>query len=98
MRPHVLQGGPALYPGVQIILKRGPDYSGMGIISCAGPHSKVLAFWGTWVGQLVKQPTRDFSSWGSRLTAQNLLEPAWDSLSSSLSAPPLLSFTFSLSK
>ena len=55
--------------------------------------------WGTWVAQSVKRPTlaQVMISWfvssshmsGSMLTAQSL-EPASDSVSPSLSAPPLL--------
>ena len=65
----------------------------------------MIPFWGAWVAQSVKRPTlaqvmisRFVSSGpesGSVLTAQSL-EPASDSLSPSLSAPPLL--VFSLSK
>ena len=55
--------------------------------------------WGAWMAQSVKHPTPDFSS-GHDLTVRgfepcislctNSAEPAWDSLSPSLSAPPLL--------
>ena len=61
---------------------------------------------GTWVAQSVNLPTsaQVMISWfvgssptsGSVLTAQSL-EPASDSVSSSLSAPPLLSLSLSLS-
>ena len=63
--------------------------------------------WGAWVPQSVKHPTlarvmillfsRSSPRSGSVLTAQNL-EPALDSLSPSLSAPPLLMLCLSLSK
>ena len=62
---------------------------------------------GVWVAQLVKCPTsaQVKISWfgtsnpalGSVLTAQSL-EPAWDSVSPSLSAPPLLMLCLCLSK
>ena len=62
---------------------------------------------GAWVAQSVKRPTSAqvmiswFVSsspvWGSVLTAWSL-EPASDSVSSFLSAPPLLVFCLSLSK
>ena len=64
------------------------------------------ASWGTWVAQSVEHPTsaqvmisRSVSSspeLGSVLTAQGL-EPAWDSVSPSLSVPPLLMLCLSLS-
>ena len=66
-----------------------------------------LLWWGAWVAQSVEHPTlaqvmisRLVSSSptsGSVLTAQSL-EPASDSVSSSLSAPPLLILSLSLSK
>ena len=62
-------------------------------------------YWGTWVTQLVKHPTLDFDS-GHDLTVREMEfhvrlcadspEPAWDSLSLFLSAPPLLVCLFSL--
>ena len=62
---------------------------------------------GTWVAQSVKRPTIGFSS-GHDLTFLEFephiglhadsAESAWDSLSVSLSAPPLLSLSVSLSK
>ena len=62
---------------------------------------------GTWVAQSVERPTsaqvmisRSVSSspaWGSVLTAQSL-EPASDSVSPSLSAPPLFMLCLSLSQ
>ena len=59
--------------------------------------------WGTWVAQLVKHPTLDSGS-GHDLAVVSLSptlglqseEPAWDSLSPSLSAPPVLVLNFSL--
>ena len=58
--------------------------------------------WGAWVAQSVKCPTLDFSS-GHDLRVHgfepciglcaDIAEPAWDSLSPSLSAPPLLSLS-----
>ena len=64
-----------------------------------------MAFTGTWVAQSVKHPTlaQGMISWfmgsspvsGSMLTAQNL-EPASDSVSPSLSAPPLLTLCLSV--
>ena len=63
--------------------------------------------WGPWVAQLVERPTsarvmisQSVSSSpasGSVLTTQNL-EPALDSLSPSLSAPPPLTHCLSLSQ
>ena len=63
--------------------------------------------WGTWVAQSVKQPTlaqvmisrfmSPIPTSGSVLTAQSL-EPASDSVSPSLSAPPLLTLCLTLSK
>ena len=62
--------------------------------------------WGTWVAQSVECPTSaqvmisqlvsSSPASGSVLAAQNL-EPASDSVSPSLSAPPLLSLSLSLS-
>ena len=56
--------------------------------------SEVRANWGTWVAQLVKRPTLDFDA-GHDLTVGEFepqmglcadgVEPAWDSLSPSLS-------------
>ena len=67
---------------------------------------KKSAFGGTWVAQSAKHPTsaQVMISWfmslsptsGSVLTAQSL-EPASDSVSPSLSAPPLLVRVLSLS-
>ena len=61
---------------------------------------------GTWVAQSVEHPTLDFSS-GHDLTVREFnpcvglctdsAEPSWDSLSPSLSAPPLLVHSLSLS-
>ena len=61
--------------------------------------------WGTWVTQSVKHLTLDFLSGhdlvvhefksGLRLQTDSA-EPAWDSLSSSLSVPPPLTLSFSL--
>ena len=66
----------------------------------------IKAFWDAWVAQLSVQLwlkscmiSRFFSlssAWGSLLTAQSL-EPASDSVSASLSAPPLLALCLSLS-
>ena len=63
--------------------------------------------WGTWVAQLVERPTlaQVMISWfvgssptsGSVLTAQSL-EPASDSVSSSLSASPPLALCLSFSQ
>ena len=62
--------------------------------------------WGAWVVQPVKHPTLDFGS-GHDLTVCGIeprvrihadsTGPAWDSLSLSLSAPPLLVSVHSLS-
>ena len=55
--------------------------------------------WGAWVVQLVERPTSAqvmISRFGSTLTAQSL-EPASDSVSPSLFAPPLLMLCLSLS-
>ena len=62
---------------------------------------------GTWVAQLAKHPTLDLGS-GHGLTVHETelcirlcadsVEPAWDSLSPSLSAPPLLSLSLSQNK
>ena len=74
----------------------------------AKEHQELPAIWGAWVSQSVKHPTlaQVTISWfvgsspasGSVLTAQSL-EPAWDSVSPSLSAPPpfVLSLSLSLS-
>ena len=63
------------------------------------------AFWGPRVAQLVERPTPDLAS-GYDLTVCEIkprvglpadsTEPAWDSLSPSLSAPPLLVLSLSL--
>ena len=68
---------------------------------------KIKSFWGAWVAQLVEHPTsaqvmisQSVSSSpasGSVLTAQRL-EPALDSVSPSLSAPPLLTLCLSHSQ
>ena len=68
---------------------------------------KVRGDWGAWVAQLVERPTLaqvmisrftgSSPSSGSVLTAQNL-EPASDSVSPSLFAPPLLALCLSLSQ
>ena len=69
------------------------------------PISSVNLSWGTRVAPSVKQPTLDFGS-GRDLTLRGFklsiglcadsAEPAWDSVSLSLSAPPRL--TLALSK
>ena len=63
--------------------------------------------WGAWVAQSVGHPTSapvmisrfvgSSPALGSMLTARSL-EPAWDSVSPPLSAPPLLMLSLSLSK
>ena len=68
---------------------------------------KHLKCWGTWVAQSVERPTsaqvvisrcmRSSPALGSVLTAQSL-EPASDSVSPSLSVPPLLMLSLSLSQ
>ena len=68
--------------------------------------SKINKHWDAWAAQLVKRPTsaQVMISWfvgsspasGSVLTARSL-EPASDSVSPSLSAPPLLSLCLSVS-
>ena len=70
------------------------------------PHLKGTSSWGTWVAQLIKQPTLGFGS-GHDLTVcefeprirlcADSEEPAWDSVSPSLSAPPLFALSLSLS-
>ena len=72
-----------------------------------GVHVKNAKSWGAWVAQLVEHLTsaQVTVSWSvglspvlsSVLTARSL-EPASDSVSPSLSAPPLLAFSLSLSK
>ena len=65
---------------------------------------KINKHWGTWVAQSVEHPTSAqvtisrsvSSSPGSGLTTQSL-EPASDSVSPSLSAPPMLMLCLSLS-
>ena len=67
---------------------------------------EMLLFWGAQVVQLVKCPTSaqvmistlvgSSPAWGSVLTVQSW-EPAWDSVSPSLSAPPPLPLCLSLS-
>ena len=69
--------------------------------------AKIENMQGTWVAWSVKRPTSaqvmisPFGSssrtWGPALTAQSL-EPAWDSVSPSLSAPPPLALCLSLSQ
>ena len=68
-----------------------------------------MYFWGAWVAQSIKRPTLtqvmilcfvfvDLSpTLGSVLTAGSL-KPAWESVSPSLSVPPLFALCFSLSK
>ena len=73
----------------------------------SGESVKTPAPRGTWVAQLVKRPTSTqvIISWfvslspesGSVLTARSL-EPASDSVSSSLSAPPLLALLSKINK
>ena len=68
---------------------------------------KINSFWGTWVAQLVKRPTSaqvmisqfvgSSPASGSVLTAHSL-EPASDSVSPSLSAPPPFMLCLSLSQ
>ena len=64
--------------------------------------------WGAWVAQSVKPPALDFGS-GHHLAVRGIkprvvglfadsTEPTWDYLYPSLSAPPLLALSFSLSK
>ena len=77
------------------------------VLSICKSSIKSLRKWGTWVTQLVKRLTSaqvmisrfvDSSpASGSVLTARSL-EPASDSVSPSLSAPPLLVLCLSLSK
>ena len=67
---------------------------------------KTKELWGTWVAHLVKHPTLDFGS-GHDLAVHEFkprlrlrtdrVQPAWDSLSASLSVPPLLVLSLSLS-
>ena len=69
--------------------------------------SKFVQHWGTWVAQLVKPLTLDLGS-GHDLTVgeiepciglcTNSMEPAWSSLSPSVSALPLLSPSLSVSQ
>ena len=68
---------------------------------------KVKVNWGAWVAQLVKSLTLDFSS-SPDLTVREIephvglctdnMEPAGDSLSPSLSAPPVHTCTHTLSQ
>ena len=70
-------------------------------------QSRLQHDWGAWVAQLVESPTSaqvvisqfvgSSPAPGSVLMAQSL-EPAWDPVSPSLSAPPLLMLCFSLSQ
>ena len=62
---------------------------------------------GTWVAQSVRPLTLDFSSGHDLMNGEiepcvglcaDSAEPAWDSLSPSLSVPPLLMCSLSLSK
>ena len=65
-----------------------------------------MSLGGTWVAQSVTNPTLGFGS-GHNLTVGGIkprvglcadsMEPAWDSLSPSFSAPPLLVFSLSVS-
>ena len=64
---------------------------------------QIWSLWGAWVAQLVKRPALGFSSGGDRATCEfephsglfaDSPEPAWDSLSPSLSASPPLSVSF----
>ena len=61
--------------------------------------------WGAWVAQSVECLTLDFSSGHDLMVGEfkahirlctDSAEPAWDSLSPSLSAPPLLALSLSL--
>ena len=73
---------------------------------CTEAATQKLISWGAWVAQSVKRPTSaqvmisqfvgSSPTSGSVLTAQSL-EPAWDSVSPSLSAPPLLTLCLCLS-
>ena len=65
---------------------------------------KTVPFWGTWVAQSVKLPTLDFGSGGDLMVCEiepcvglcdDSVQPAWDSLSPSPSAPPLLALSLS---
>ena len=68
---------------------------------------EIFYFRGTWVAQLVQRPTLDFNS-SHNVTVREIkprtglcadsIEPAWDSCSASLSAPPLFMLSFSLFK
>ena len=65
------------------------------------------SYMGAWVAQTDKHPTLDFNS-GHDLTVHEFkpgvrfcadsTESAWDSVSLPLSSPPLLTFSFSLSR
>ena len=65
-------------------------------------HQKGMT-WGTWVPQWVKYPTLGFSS-GHDLTVHGIephaerAEPAWNSLSPSLSTPSLLVLSLKINK
>ena len=48
---------------------------------------------GAWVAQLVKHPTLDFGSGHNLMVLTDREEPAWDSVSPCLSAPPPLSLS-----
>ena len=77
----------------------------MNIIVCS--FKKLGHFRGAWVAQLVKRRALDLSA-GRELTVRGTepcsglrdgsAEPVWDSLFPSLSAPPLLTVSFSLSQ
>ena len=60
--------------------------------------AKKLLFWGACVAQSVKHPTLGFCSGHDLMVCEfepfhtDSVEPAWDSLSPSLSAPPSLGF------
>ena len=63
--------------------------------------------WGHWVTRLVKRPTPDLGSGHDLMVFEfqpliglctDSVEPAWDSLSPSLSAPPLLAHSLKINK
>ena len=68
---------------------------------------KQMPSWGAWVAQSVERPTLGLGS-GHHLMVRGFkphiglradsVEPAWDSLSPSLSVPPRLTLSVSLSK
>ena len=62
---------------------------------------------GTWVAQLINRLTLDFGSGHDLMIGEfkplmglraDRVEPVWDSLSPSISAPPLLTFSLSQNK